>query len=183
MSFSWTQAAAGALFIGLLGGMVVLPGRLLAPEHRVQVSLGVAQARGGSVQAVPPVAQPEPQKIVVKRPPKPARRPVVKPSRASNQLAAVVVRTQRTPVRRPAPAAHPVAQPVAQPVARPVIRHHAVVAHVAPAPKVTKPRATPKEPVPAPAPAPAPTPAPTPSPAPAPAPPVASPGLTPAAVP
>src|SRR3954452_9721690 len=105
MSFSWTQAAAGALFIGLLGGMVVLPGRLLAPEHRGQVSLGVAQARGGSVQAVPPVAQPDPLTLLAKRPPKPARRPVAKPSPASHQLAAVLVRTHRTPVRRPAPAA------------------------------------------------------------------------------
>src|SRR3954471_21204100 len=139
MRLSWTQAGTGALFIGLLGGMVVLPGRLLAPEHRVQVSLGVAQqSRGGSVQAVPPVAQPKPQKMAVKRPAKPAHRPVAKPSRASNQLAAVVVRTQRTPVRRAAPVAQPVARPVARPVAGPVIQHHAVVAHVAPAPKVTK---------------------------------------------
>src|SRR3954453_11236090 len=156
MRLSWTQAGTGALFVALLGGMVVLPGRLLAPEHRVQVSLGASQqSQGGSVQAVPPLAHAKPVKVVLKRhaKPKPVRKPAAAPSRASNQLAAVVVRAHRAPVRRSLP-------PV-----RPVVQHHAVAVQIAPkAPKVATPR-------PAPQPTPKPAPPPPPPPAPAPAPP------------
>src|SRR5437764_15255585 len=99
MRFSWTLAAAGSLFGGLLGGLFVLPGHLIGPEHRVQVSLGAAQqsASGRTVQAAPPLALPQhavPERTA-KQHPKPVRhaRPAVRPATSSNSLASVLVRT------------------------------------------------------------------------------------------
>src|SRR2546423_6150723 len=98
MRFSWTQAAAGALFLGLLAGMFVLPGRLLAPEHRVQVSLGLAQeSAGGAVQAASPVA-PHETKTRVRAPRRPDTPRTAPPAGTpSNRLAAGVVRNHPPP--------------------------------------------------------------------------------------
>src|SRR6476659_1137561 len=130
MRFSWTQAAAGALFLALLGGMIVLPGRLLAPDHRVQLSLGLSQQpHGGSVQAVPPLERLKPVKVVLRHPAVPGRKPVAthrdsktgsSNTGGANQLAAVIVRTHRAPVRR------------AVPTFRPVVHPHAVAVQSAP---------------------------------------------------
>src|SRR4051794_1252293 len=120
MSFSWTQAAAGALFIGLLGGMLVLPGRLIAPEHRVQLPLSSLQVSAGatSIQAAPIVQHAEPVA--------PVTRPVRRPA-ATNHLASVVVKTRKQPVNH---VSHPVTR-VRTP-ARPVAHHIAVSERVAP---------------------------------------------------
>src|SRR5215470_2622943 len=105
MRGSWTLAAAGALFLALLGGLVVLPGRLVAPEHRVQVAVGFTQQSGPrSVQAAPPVAMP-PVAIPAPAAPRPVSirlvvprpRPVPHRSAPAHRLAAVIV-TVRRPV-------------------------------------------------------------------------------------
>jgi hypothetical protein len=180
MRVSWTLAAAGALFLALLGSLLVLPGRLVTPEHRVLVSIGFAQDPGNrSVQAVPPLVQarpraprPRPTRLGVRRP-----RPAVHDDLAANRLAAVIVRSHR-PVVRP--------QPAFAPTRRPPVHHPVFVSAVAPhAPAVALKQPATPEPTTKPKPAPAPTPvAPAPTPqAPAPAPPAAGPGATPAAVP
>ena len=140
MRFSWAQTAAGALFVAVLGGMFVLPGRLLGPDHTMPTAVGLPQTVGRTeVQAVTP-------------------RPVVHhapPRRSTPTPTAALV------VARPVYHAPVVVKPRVQPrrVNVPVVQHRAVIAHVEP-----KAPALPPATAPAPAPAPAPVPAPGPSP-------------------
>src|SRR5437879_5912830 len=140
MRVSWTLAATGALFLALLGALLVLPGRLLAPDHRVQVAVGYAQQRRSqSVQAVPPVVHARlkaPRRSAIRQAAHP--RPVAHRAAAASSLAAVIVTTPR-PVVRPAPTA-----------ARPVVQQRPAVAHVAPQAPAPVRIAQPPRPKPAP---------------------------------
>src|SRR5436305_1799678 len=112
MRVSWTQAATGALFLGLLAGMFLLPGRLLGPEHTLQVSPGLPhQSQAGSVEAAPPVPVVHRAPTAPRHAPSPAKpatpapkRPVARPDVAANRLASVVVHRPRAVVRRSRPA-------------------------------------------------------------------------------
>src|SRR5436190_5181954 len=98
MRVSWTLSAAGALFLALLAGLLVLPGRLLTPDHRVQVAVGfVQQPHTRSVQAAPPVVQARPKaprrapiRVLVPHP-----RSAAEHAPDANRLAAVVVTAHR----------------------------------------------------------------------------------------
>ena len=99
----------------------MLPGRLIAPEHRVQVSLGsLQQSVGGSVQAAPRASQSAPI-LRVTQPVRPAARP-------HNHLASVVVHIKRQRVRH----SRPVSRARVHLPARPVVQHAVVPAPVAP---------------------------------------------------
>lgn len=138
MRFSWAQTAAGALFVVVLGGLALLPGRLLGPVRTMPDSLGLPQSSAARVEhAAPPlVVHHTPAKHVA------TRTLVVLP----------VVVHGTTPVAAPTPRA---ARPR---VAVPVVQHRAVIARITPkAPRIR----TAAHPKPAPALAPAPTPAPT----------------------
>ncbi|MFL5955543.1 MAG: hypothetical protein ACJ76I_15700 [Gaiellaceae bacterium] len=155
MRLSWAQAAAGALFVTVLSGMVVLPGRVLGPDHTAPVGVALPKTDSRSrVQAAPPL-------VTRGRAARPASRPVRPHAR------------QTFVNFSPPSTAHVRLQPAA---ARP----RAAIAHVAPPLAATPPVATP---TPAPTPSPAPTPVPVPTPAPTPAPPAGAPGATPAAIP
>src|SRR4051812_16016815 len=132
MRSSWTQAAAGALFVAVLGGMALLPGRLLGPDHRVPVIAALPQRLAASeVEAAPPLV---PQRS-------PLRRARVAPVPHVVRVAAP------TPAPAPAPAPR-----VRAP--RPVlaVQHPAAIARVAPqAPNTPATPKTRSKPAPAPA--------------------------------
>src|SRR4051812_10793821 len=115
MRLSWAQAAAGALFVAVLGGMALLPGRLLGPEHRVHVEAALPQhAAPAEVEAAPPL-------IPRRHPTRPAAVAAVA------HVARVATTPRRAPARAPRVAA---VRPVL------VVQHPAVIARVAPqAPK------------------------------------------------
>src|SRR3954452_2001969 len=173
MRLSWAQAAAGALFVVVLGGMALLPGRLLESDHRVPVGAHLPlRSASTEVEAAPPLIIPR-------------RRPAVPPARASAPVRRVVrvaaPARPVTPSKAPAPRAQPTHAVL-------VVDHPAVIAHLAAqAPKTATKPAGPRKSKPAPVrpgpPVPTPTPTPPPAPAPAPSPPAASPGVTPAVVP
>jgi hypothetical protein len=185
MRFSWAHATTGALLAAVLTGMLILPGHLLGPDRRPEVSLGPAGRFGGtSLEALPPV-------VAAADSPSRAARRAPTASRAAVGSAHLVGRIAPS-VRLRAPA-------------RPSIDRRAVIARIAPqAPHTATPQAphtatppalptpalpptavtTPTSPSPAPAPVPTPTATPTvPQPPSVPTPPVTPPASAPAAVP
>src|SRR5947209_4739358 len=96
----WTQTAAGALVGAVVLGLVILPGRLLAPESRATPLALPRSAAAEPVEALPaPVVRPKP------RPAPHAPRIVA--------FAVAAATTAPTPLPAPAPAPRP--RPARQP--------------------------------------------------------------------
>src|SRR5437588_839444 len=98
MRFSWAQAAAGALFVVVLGGMIVLPGRLLGPDHRMQVGAALLPA------APTPTPTPAPEPTPAPAPaPVPTPTPTPTPPAAAPGVTPAALPTP-TPTPPPTPA-------------------------------------------------------------------------------